>query len=73
MSPLSTAEVAERVGVTKVTVERWLAARKVPMPKLIQIGVRRFRLWSQADIERLQKYKAKFYMKGRGRKPKKRK
>jgi excisionase family DNA binding protein len=68
MNPRSTAEVAELVGIAEVTLERWLAEGKVPMPKTIQIGTRRFRIWTAKDVERVDQYKAKFYRKGRGRK-----
>jgi len=70
MSPRSTAEIAAAVGVAESTLERWLAERKVPMPKRIVVGVRVSRIWTSQDIERLKRYKAKFYRKGRGRKKK---
>ena len=70
MSPLSTAEVAKKVGVDKATLERWLASRKVRQPKTLRIGRKLFRDWSTADIEWLRKYKQQNYRKGRGRKPK---
>ncbi len=71
MSPRSTAEIATAVGVAESTLERWLAERQVPMPKRIVVGVRVSRIWTSQDIERLKRYKAKFYRKGRGRKKKK--
>ena len=71
MSPRSTTEIAAAVGVAESTLERWLAERKVPMPKRIVVGVRVSRIWTSQDIERLKRYKAKFYRKGRGRKKKK--
>ncbi len=71
MSPRSTAEIAAAVGVDRSTLERWLAERKVSMPKQVRVGTRYFRLWAGRDVERLKRYKAKFYRKGRGRKKKK--
>jgi len=70
MNPRSTADVAKLVGITKVTLERWLAQGKVAMPRQMRIGTRLFRLWTDRDIERVQRYKEKFYRKGRGRKKK---
>ena len=70
MSPRSTAEIAAAVGVDKSTLERWLAERKVPMPKRIVVGARVSRIWTSGDVERLKRYKARFYRKGRGRKKK---
>ncbi len=71
MRPLDTPEVLRLAGISQSTLDRWLAEGKVPRPKKIQIGVRRFRLWTKADLERVKRHKAKFYRKGRGRKPKK--
>ncbi len=70
MSPRSTEQVASLVGVSRVTLERWLAQDKVPMPKRIQVGARVSRIWTDRDIERVRRYKEKFYRKGRGRKKK---
>ena len=71
MSPRSTAEIAAVVGVAESTLERWLDERKVPTPKRIVVGARVSRIWTSQDIERLKRYKARFYRKGRGRKKKK--
>ena len=68
---MSTAELATLVGVHRVTLEKWLASGKVKTPKTIRIGGRNYRLWTDRDVERVRKYKEKFYRKGRGRKKKK--
>ena len=68
MSPLSTKEVAQRLGVHRVTLEEWLRKGKVKRPKTIRIGGQIYRMWTDADLERLRLYKEKFYRKGRGRK-----
>lgn len=70
MSPLSTAQVAEMIGVHRVTLEEWLRLGKVKPPKSVKIGARSYRLWAEKDFERLRRYKDKFYRKGRGRKKK---
>jgi len=67
MAPLSTAEVAARVGVHRATLEEWLSAGKVKQPKRIQIGGKSYRLWTESDIERVKSFKANSYRKGRGR------
>jgi len=54
-----------------VTLEKWLASGKVKMPKTVRIGGRNYRLWTDREVERVRKYKEKFYRKGRGRKKKK--
>jgi DNA-binding transcriptional MerR regulator len=70
MVPLSTAEVAGLVEIHRVTLEEWLRLGKVKPPKKIRIGGQVYRLWTEADVERLRKYKKQFYRKGRGRKKK---
>jgi predicted DNA-binding transcriptional regulator AlpA len=70
MSPLSTIEVARKVGIDKATLERWLANGKVARPKPLRIGSKVFRHWSDVDVERVRKFKQQNYRKGRGRKPK---
>jgi predicted site-specific integrase-resolvase len=70
MSPLSTVQVAKAVGVTRVTLERWLSSGKVRRPKTISIGSGTFRKWTTADVKRVRKFKEENYRKGRGRKPK---
>ena len=70
MTPIATADVAKKVGISESTLERWLAEGNVKPPRPIQLGRRAFRLWTEADIERVRRYKKKNYWKGRGKKPK---
>jgi len=70
MSPLSTFEVAKKIGVHKATLERWLASGRLASPKQLQVGQKTFRDWSDADVERACKLKG---TQKRGPKPKKRK
>ena len=58
------------VGVSKSTLERWLAEEKIKPPKPLRLGGRVFRLWTDQDIKRVRLYKQKFYWEGRGGKPK---
>jgi hypothetical protein len=53
-----------------VTLERWLASGKIRSPKNIRYGRNEFRNWTAVDVERVRKFKAANYRKGRGRKPK---
>jgi excisionase family DNA binding protein len=69
-SIMSTSEAAKASGVSRITLERWLAAGKIARPKILKVGRRKFRLWTGQDVERVKKFKAKHYRKGRGRKPK---
>jgi hypothetical protein len=66
----STAEAAKHVGVNRVTLQRWLIAGKVKEPKKVRAGGVEARIWTDRDLERVQRYKQKHYRKGRGRRPK---
>ena len=62
----STAAIAESVGVHPATLERWISSRKLKPPRQLFIGKKIFRLWNQKDLERVKRFKKKFYRKGRG-------
>jgi DNA-binding transcriptional MerR regulator len=57
MSPLSTSDVATKIGVHKATLERWLANGTLEPPKALRIGKREFRHWTDDDIKRAQRLK----------------
>ncbi len=66
----TTGEAAEAVGITRVTLQTWIKARKITAPKTrLRRGVG-VRLWTESDIARLRSAKKSIYLKGRGR-PKK--
>jgi DNA-binding transcriptional MerR regulator len=64
----STSEVAEKIGIAKRTLIRWLKDCKIAEPKRVEYPGIISRLWSERDVERLRKYKEQNYRKGRGRK-----
>ena len=70
MKTHSTAEVARIVEVHKATLLRWLYAGSIPEPKRHSNGGVDFRIWTERDVERVRRYKAQHYRKGRGRKKK---
>lgn len=70
MPPISTEKVAAKVGVKRITIERWLRDGKIKRPKTIEFGGRRFRLWTRADVAKIKKYAEAHLYEGRGRKPK---
>ncbi len=59
------------VGIHKVTLQRWLLDGKIAEPRRMKNGGVDVRIWTDADVERVRRYKARFYRKGRGRKKKK--
>jgi len=70
MRTYSTVQVARMIGVSKMTLLRWLWAGKIREPKRRTNGGQDVRLWNDRDVERVRKYKEANYRKGRGRKKK---
>ena len=58
------------VGVHKNTLKRWLRDGKVREPRNVSNGGVEARIWTDPDVERVRKYKAANYRKGRGRRKK---
>ncbi|MBZ5521073.1 MAG: helix-turn-helix domain-containing protein [Acidobacteriia bacterium] len=52
MNFYSTGEAAKKIGVSLITLKRYIAARKIPLPP-VRVGGVRVRLWSEEDIERV--------------------
>lgn len=68
MASYSTGQVAERIGVDKKTLLRWLYARNLAEPEIIRTPAGTIRVWTETDVERAKRYKEQNYCKGRGRK-----
>ena len=70
MSPklYTTGEAADAVGITRATVQAWIAAKKIRPPKATILGNVTVRMWSESDIRSLRQAKERLYRKGRGRK-----
>lgn len=64
----TTREAASIVGISRITLQRWIASRKFEAPKATLMGARGVRFWSVADIAMLRAVKQRIYRKGRGRK-----
>ena len=52
---LSTTQVAKKLGIAPKTLSRYIAAGKVPAPKVVQVGGLRAHAWNENDVERLRK------------------
>lgn len=63
----STGEAAKAVGITRATLQAWIAAGKIAAPAAQDLGKIRVRLWSASDVARLRQQKAKIYKKELGR------
>jgi transposase len=55
MKKYSTRQAAKKLGLTLLTIQRYIAKEKIKAPKLLIVGSVRARLWSDADIERVRK------------------
>jgi predicted site-specific integrase-resolvase len=45
----STGEAAKKIGISLITLKRYIAAKKIPLPPR-RVGGIRVRLWSEEDI-----------------------
>jgi len=52
---LSTSQAAAKLGVSRMTLQRHIAAETFPLPKLTEVGGVTVRLWSDQDIARARK------------------
>ena len=55
MRTYSTSEVANKLKLNRVTLQRYIAKRVIPVPTLRRIGKGRYREWTDRDIERVRK------------------
>jgi hypothetical protein len=51
MSTFSTREAAKQLGLDATTLSRYIAAKKVPTPKVVTTGGITVHLWTRQDIE----------------------
>jgi predicted DNA-binding transcriptional regulator AlpA len=53
MVTYSTRQAAKRLGISFTSLDRYIAAKKVPAPKATKIGNWNVRAWTENDIERV--------------------
>jgi predicted site-specific integrase-resolvase len=70
MKTYSTKQAAANAGIHWVTLHRWLAKGHVRASQHIQMNGTKLWRWTDADVEKVRKFKQQNYRKGRGRKPK---
>jgi hypothetical protein len=66
----STGDAAKKAGISRATLQAWIASGKINPPKAMFLGKVTVRLWTKSDLVRLIRTKSKIYWKGQGR-PKK--
>ena len=49
----STNQAAEKLGLSLMSMYRYIKAKKIPIPPMQLVGKIKVRLWSEADIERV--------------------
>jgi predicted DNA-binding transcriptional regulator AlpA len=55
MNGYSTPEAAKKLGISLITLKRYIAAKKFPVPPISRVGGMRVRPWKTEDIERVRK------------------
>lgn len=71
LRPYTTKEAAQKVGITRATLQAWIRAKKIIPPRPTLDGARSKRLWRESDLARLREAKDHVYWKGQGRPRKK--
>ena len=66
--PFSTRYAAKAVGISLMTLQRWIADGDIRPPQLQIVNGRATRLWDGKELNRLKELKEKIYCRGRGRK-----
>lgn len=55
MTLYSTPQAAKKLGLSLITLNRYIAAKKVPVPPVQMVGGSRVRAWSARDIENVRR------------------
>jgi predicted DNA-binding transcriptional regulator AlpA len=73
MKDYATRDVAKKLGLSLISLKRYIAAKKIPVPPLIKLGNVSARLWSDKDVEQVREILPKIQngRKTRHKKPKK--
>jgi len=54
MNGYTTRQAAAKIGISHISLTRYIAAKKIPAPKVQRFGGK-FRVWTNEDIERVRK------------------
>jgi len=55
MKQYSTREAAHKLGLDWRTIQRYIAAGKIPAPSLLKVGGGKLRIWTEQDIMKVRK------------------
>ncbi|HEY2171034.1 MAG TPA: helix-turn-helix domain-containing protein [Candidatus Angelobacter sp.] len=53
MKEYSTRQAAKMLGITQATLSRYIAAGKVPTPKVVSVGDFHVHSWTEKEVEQL--------------------
>lgn len=53
MKEYSTRQAAKKLGITQATLSRYIAAGKVPTPKVVRVGDFAVHSWTEKEVEHL--------------------
>jgi predicted DNA-binding transcriptional regulator AlpA len=53
MKQYSTREVAKKLGLSLLSIQRYIAADKIPVPPVLNVGGGKLRIWTDQDIEKV--------------------
>jgi hypothetical protein len=70
MKSCTTEEAARAAGISRATLQAWIASRQIKAPDVQLVEGKAVRLWNADDLDRLRAVKGDIYRKGRGRKAK---
>ncbi len=51
MTDYSTRQAAEKLGLSLITLQRYIANHKIPVPSVTKVGGGKLRIWTEQDIE----------------------
>jgi len=52
MESFSTSQAAKKLGIGIKTLSRYVAEKKIPAPKILNVGGSIIHIWTEAEIER---------------------
>jgi len=53
MKKYSTREAAKKLGLSLLSIQRYIAAGKIPAPPVLNVGGGKLRIWTEAEIEQV--------------------
>jgi len=55
MNEYSTRQAAEKLGLSLITLQRYIASGRIPAPSVTKVGGGKLRIWSEQDIKNVRR------------------